>query len=94
MASRVEGEWWLNKLMCVCVGVEGCGHCWLSGLHSGLLIERLGVVGMMFSHHFHPTRVQGGHLVPTPISWETWPGLLWVSSLDPGSCVYWLIAPA
>jgi len=36
-------------LFCVCVCVDFfcvcvCGHWWLSGLHSGLLIERLGVL--------------------------------------------------
>ena len=29
--------------VCVCVCVCVCGHWWLSGLHSGLLVERLGV---------------------------------------------------
>ena len=41
--------WWMQTLKwrqgvyaCVCVG--GCGHWWLSGLYSGLLIKRLGVL--------------------------------------------------
>ena len=47
--------------VCVCVGVEGCGHWWLSGLHPGrLLIERLEVVGMMLSHHFPSNEGSGG----------------------------------
>ena len=79
---------WLCKVsvcVCLCVCVFGCGHWWLNGLRSGLLliIERLSSspsVGMMLSHHFSIWQCDGYPLTPSPHqSTQLWwvPGICW-----------------
>jgi len=114
------------SVLCACVWV--CGHWWLSGLDSGVLIKRLGVCWHDVQSSFsiqrtpniiptpvHPAVMGTQHLlggkfpspclthqlgvqvrlqVPTPISWETWSGLLQVSNPAPGGCIHWIIATA
>jgi len=55
---------------CVCVCV--CGHWWLSDLHSGLLIERLGVVAQCWhdvQSSFSIQQCDGFplNIIPTPV---------------------------